>query len=76
MMYLRSLFHGVGGGGRNLIPDKENPPQDILDWVATFSRFVSLYLDNGIRHRLRMCQSPVPVCGVAIPVPLDTGTGT
>jgi len=25
--------------GRNLIPDKENPPQEILNWVATFSRW-------------------------------------
>merc|ERR1719495_1223366 len=25
--------------GRNLIPDKENPPQEILDWVATFTRW-------------------------------------
>ena len=25
--------------GRSLIPDKENPPQDILDWVSTFSRW-------------------------------------
>merc|ERR1719318_1744558 len=25
--------------GRNLIPDKENPPQEILSWVATFSRW-------------------------------------
>jgi len=25
--------------GRSLIPDKENPPQDILDWVSTFTRW-------------------------------------
>jgi len=25
--------------GRNLIPDKENPPQEILNWVSTFSRW-------------------------------------
>jgi len=25
--------------GRNLIPDKDNPPQEILNWVATFTRW-------------------------------------
>merc|ERR1719513_416518 len=25
--------------GRSLIPDKENPPEDILHWVSTFSRW-------------------------------------
>ena len=25
--------------GRQLIPDKENPPQEILDWVSQFSRW-------------------------------------
>ena len=25
--------------GRNLIPDKENPPLEILNWVSTFSRW-------------------------------------
>ena len=36
-----SLLGGLQGlrQGRSLIPDKENPPQDILDWVSTFSRW-------------------------------------
>jgi len=25
--------------GRSLIPDKENPPQEILDWVSSFARW-------------------------------------
>ena len=25
--------------GRSMIPDKENPPEDILQWVSTFSRW-------------------------------------
>ena len=29
----------MGQQGRSLIPDRENPPQDILDWVSTFSRW-------------------------------------
>ena len=34
------LFSGLmRSQGRSLIPDKENPPQDILDWVSTFSRW-------------------------------------
>ena len=34
----RALF-SPGGLGRSIIPDRENPPQDILDWVSTFSRY-------------------------------------
>lgn len=33
----RALFSP--GVGRNIIPDRENPPQEILDWVSIFSRY-------------------------------------
>ena len=33
----RALFSP--GLGRNIIPDRENPPQEILDWVSIFSRY-------------------------------------
>jgi hypothetical protein len=62
-LFCRGFHPGVGG--RNLIPDKENPPQDILDWVATFSRY------SKVSKRRQNVVATVATFGGS-----GTGTGT
>jgi len=42
--------------GRNLIPDKENPPQEILNWVATFTRWSHAERLLAIDHLIDTCE--------------------
>ena len=75
--------------GRQLIPDKENPPQEILDWVSQFSRWSHaerlLALDQliescepqQVRHMMQVLTEPFCMLNIhqgEIEIPTDASS--
>jgi len=52
----RALFSPGGIGGRQLIPDRENPPPEILNWVAVFARFTNAERLVAINQLINTCE--------------------
>ena len=51
---------GDTGSGMKLIPDKDNPPQEMLDWVESFSRWAHAQRLLAIDQLIGRCE-PVQV---------------
>ena len=51
---------GDTGSGMKLIPDKDNPPQEMLDWVESFSRWSHAQRLLAIDQLIGRCE-PVQV---------------